>query len=183
MPKTLDAEVFAFRESSLQMLTELVAEAKLIGMATLSAAIHNHAEAGFPEISPTLARLWAATMRRRARFTQFGMSDWDTTASIPGLDVFAQAYWFLLNVDPDAFLRAYAGRRQRVTWAEGADLGAGVPGAGRTRGGAPRERRRKGGKVAAWSDGSAASHSSARRAGRGVARHRKAFGELRAAAA
>ncbi len=39
------------------------------------------------------------------------MKDWDGAAAIPGLDVFGtDPYWFLANVDPDAFLRAFAGK-------------------------------------------------------------------------
>jgi hypothetical protein len=110
MPERLDAEVLAFRESSLlEMLTELVAEARRLGMSNaLCVAPSNFADAGFPEISQGLARLVGGIDASSDPFLQFGMKDWDTAAAIPGLDVFgADPYWFLANVDPDAFLRVF----------------------------------------------------------------------------
>jgi hypothetical protein len=111
MPEALDNEVYAFRESSLrEMLTELVAEAKRLGMANALCLVPSHfAEAGFPEISRTLARLVGSDDASSDPFLQFGMKDWDAAAAIPGLDVFGtDPYWFMANVDPDAFLRAFA---------------------------------------------------------------------------
>jgi hypothetical protein len=111
MPKALDAEVFAFRESSLrEMLTELVAEAKRLGMSnTLCLAPSHFADAGFPEMSRALARLVGSDDASSDPFLQFGMKDWDAAAAIPGLDVFGtDPYWFMASVDPDAFLRAFA---------------------------------------------------------------------------
>jgi hypothetical protein len=113
MPKRLDAEVLAFRESSLvELLTELVAEAKRLGMSNALCIAPSHfGEAGFPELSQGLARLVGGDDASSDPFLQFGMKDWDGAAAIPGLDVFGtDPYWFLANVDPDAFLRAFAGK-------------------------------------------------------------------------
>jgi hypothetical protein len=62
-------------------------------------------------MSQGLARLVGGADASADPFLQFGMKDWDAAAAIPGLDVFGtDPYWFLANVDPDAFLRVFAGK-------------------------------------------------------------------------
>jgi hypothetical protein len=122
MPEQLDGEVLAFRESSLiEVLSELVAEARRLGMSnTLCVAPSQFAEAGFPDISVALARLLGGADASADPFLQFGMSDWGAAASIPGLDVFGtDPYWFMASVDPDAFLRAFAGKALAAARANG----------------------------------------------------------------
>ncbi len=111
MPEIADSDVLAFREQSLRdMLTEVIAEAKRLGMSnTLCLPPSHFTEAGFPEISRLMARLAGSDDPSADPLRQFGMSDWDAAASIPGLDVFGtDPYWYISNADPDAFLRAFA---------------------------------------------------------------------------
>ncbi|HUS82830.1 MAG TPA: hypothetical protein VM013_06215 [Dehalococcoidia bacterium] len=113
MPERLDEEVLAFRESSLlELLTELVAEAKRLGLSNALCLAPSHfADAGFPEMSQGLARLVGGADALADPFLQFGMKDWDAAAAIPGLDVFGtDPYWFMAAVEPDAFLRVFAGK-------------------------------------------------------------------------
>jgi hypothetical protein len=113
LPERLDEEVLAFRQASLlDVLTQLVAEARRLGLSnTLCVAPSHFADAGFPEVSKGLARLVGGADASADPFLQFGMKDWDAAAAIPGLDVFGtDPYWFLTNVDPDAFLRAFTER-------------------------------------------------------------------------
>lgn len=117
MPERLDEEVLAFRQSSLlELLTELVAEAKRLGLSNALCLAPSHfADAGFPELSEGLARLVGSHDASADPFLQFGMRDWDAAASIPGLDVFGtDPYWYMATVEPDAFLRVFAGKALAV---------------------------------------------------------------------
>jgi len=51
------------------------------------------------------SRDWVAATMRHRTVLQFGMSDWDSAASIPASTSGHRPYWFLLSVDPRLYAR------------------------------------------------------------------------------
>jgi hypothetical protein len=109
MPQELSEEVQAFREASLiELLTELSAEGERLGLRNaLGLRPTDFAAAGFPELEERLARAAGGSNP----LLQFGLRDWDAAAAIPHLDVFgSDPYWYLLNAEPEPFVRAFTAR-------------------------------------------------------------------------
>ncbi|HEX5940024.1 MAG TPA: hypothetical protein VFZ12_06655, partial [Dehalococcoidia bacterium] len=113
------AEMQAFRELVLiDFLTEMVAESRRAGMRNALCLLPSSFEAhGFPEVVEGMkGRLRGRVPDERidqvlAPVLHFGIDDWSKAAAIPGLDIFGtDPYWFLFDVEPEHFMRAFSER-------------------------------------------------------------------------
>jgi hypothetical protein len=122
-PPLFGGEAQAYREQVLlNFLTEMIGEARRAGMRNalclLPSAFSEH---GFPQVADAMRE------RLRSRIAEdlieqalgpllhFGIDDWDRAAAIPDLDIFGtDPYWFLFDVEPEPFMRAYSERAIRV---------------------------------------------------------------------
>ena len=127
-PTVFGPEAVVFREHILvDFLTEMAAEAGRAGMRNalclLPSAFGNH---GFPQVVEAMRE----RLRKRIEderleqvlgpLLHFGIDDWSRAAAIPGLDTFGtDPYWFLFDVEPEPFMRAFAERAISVARTRG----------------------------------------------------------------
>jgi hypothetical protein len=123
LPADFVPEAQAFREAILiDFLSEMVTESKRAGLRNalclLPSAFADH---GFPQVVEAMkARLRGRVEDERLEAVlgpvlHFGIDDWTRAAAIPGLDIFGtDPYWFLFDVEPERFMRAFSERAIEV---------------------------------------------------------------------
>lgn len=126
MPPVFTEEVRQFREETLlQLMRDLCRAGHRAGLRNALCLLPTDLSAhGFPEAD----RRYAARLNRRrtARgeppmeglppvIRYFGISDWETAATIPDLDIFGcDPYWFIFEADPAPFTETFTARALRA---------------------------------------------------------------------
>jgi hypothetical protein len=128
MPAEFNDDVAAFREDVLlDFLSEMCRLAKSLGLRNCLCLLPSaFARNGFPEVAERMKARVSRHVREDkldaviAPALHFGVDDWERAASIPDLDIFGtDPYWFLFDVEPESFMRAFSRRAVEVAGRHG----------------------------------------------------------------